>query len=221
MMIPPDVAEILPRKTAQHVAKDFDGHGDLPVVQMAVSHDKAARRRRFGVVRGERRQAQPATLPPTRQRAVVAASRERGRDVQAGSGALELEKAADSLAKEIGKRAAPFAVNTSHPPDVASEVTLLEKIGERGLIEPRRTEAGDQRLLAECVDNRRWNDDVSEPQRRKEDLAEGADVDHASGTIETAERGQRRSLVAKLAVVIVLENPSISFFRPLQQLQPA
>src|SRR5436190_8385813 len=143
MMIPSDVAEILPRKTAQHVAKDFDGGGDLIVVQMAVSHDKAARGRRFGVVRRERRQTQSATLRPACQRAVIAASRERGRYVQAGAGALELEPAADSVAKKFGKRAAPLAVNSSHPPDVAGEVTLLEKIAERGLIETRRAEAGD------------------------------------------------------------------------------
>ena len=113
MMIPSDVAEILPRKTAQHVAKDFDRGGDLTVVQMAISHDKAARGRRFGVVRRERRQTQSATLRPACQRAVIAASRERGRYVQAGAGALELEPAADSVAKKFGKRAEKIGIVAS------------------------------------------------------------------------------------------------------------
>jgi hypothetical protein len=59
--------------------------------------------------------------------------------------------------------------------------------------------------------------EIADPQRREEDLAEAAEIDHAPGRVEPLQRGQRPARVAILAVVIVLEDPDARALGPLQQ----
>src|SRR5262249_51479094 len=67
----------------------------------------------------------------------------------------------------------------------------------------------------------RWNNDVAEPQGREENLAEGADIDHARIGIESLQRSNGQALVSEFAVVVVFNDPGARVLRPLYQLQPA
>ena len=75
---------------------------------------------------------------------------------------------------------------------------------------------GDERL-----DQLRRHDQVPEPERREEHLAERPRVDHAARRVEPLERRERASRVAVLAVVVVLEDPRPARARPLEEREPA
>ena len=64
------------------------------------------------------------------------------------------------------------------------------------------------------------HDGVPQPQRRKEHLAEGAEVDDAIG-FESLHGRERVPGVAHLAVVVVFDDPCAGFPRPLQQRRPS
>ncbi|MNT11988.1 hypothetical protein D3C72_1468950 [compost metagenome] len=60
---------------------------------------------------------------------------------------------------------------------------------------------------------------IAQTQRRKGDLAEGADVQHPPTAIQGRQRRQRRSAVAVFTVVVVLDDPAILALCPIQQRQ--
>src|SRR5262249_7128172 len=155
------------------------------------------------------RQAQPAGSSTAHENAIVGRVRQLCADVQACRHSLQLEPPADSILDEIGKCAAPLAVDLAHSSNVTRKMSLLEEISERDLIEARGAKSRDERLLSERVDERLRHDQVAEAERGKENLAERADVDDAACPVEAPQRRQRRALVPELAVVIVLEDPRI------------
>lgn len=73
--------------------------------------------------------------------------------------------------------------------------------------------------LAEALDQRRRDHQVAQAQRREGDLAEGPDVEHPALSVQRGQRRQRRTAVAILAVVVVLDDPTVGALGPLQQLQ--
>jgi len=56
------------------------------------------------------------------------------------------------------------------------------------------------------VDQIRRNNDIAQPQGRKQDFAEGPDIYNAGIGIETLQGRDGRALVSVLAIVIVLYN---------------
>ncbi|SST10931.1 Uncharacterised protein [Acinetobacter baumannii] len=73
--------------------------------------------------------------------------------------------------------------------------------------------------LAEALDQRRRDHQVAQAQRREGDLAEGPDVEHPALSVQRGQRRQRRTAVAILAVVVVLDDPTVGALGPLQELQ--
>ena len=66
----------------------------------------------------------------------------------------------------------------------------------------------------------RRHDEEAEAQRRKQRLAEAADIDHATVDVETVQAGNGPRAEAELAVVVVLDDPRARGARPCQQRQP-
>src|SRR5260370_8599822 len=63
------------------------------------------------------------------------------------------------------------------------------------------------------------SDDRARLKRRKQNLAERADVDHPRGMVEALERCYGFAVVAILAVIVVLDNPGSRALGPLKQLK--
>src|SRR5207245_3337768 len=59
------------------------------------------------------------------------------------------------------------------------------------------------------------------PDRREEDLREGPRVDHLTGGIDALQRRERRAAIAKLAVVVVLEDRRLVAVGELEKLAAA
>ena len=73
----------------------------------------------------------------------------------------------------------------------------------------------------ERVPQRRRHHHIAHPQRGKQHLAEGADIDHAGPAIHPLERAQRPARVAILAVVVILHDPAVAAPRPREEGEPA
>ena len=86
-------------------------------------------------------------------------------------------------------------------------MTLTNEIGEHGLKESRWPDVVDEPDGEKAVHKIRWHDHVAKPQGRKQNLAKGSDINHSRVAIQSLQAGNRVAFVAKLAVVIVLDNP--------------
>jgi hypothetical protein len=115
----------------------------------------------------------------------------------------------------------PFVVERSHPPDVPREVILDNEISQHCLTESRGGDIHCHANGLKPVDQRSWNDDISQAKRGIQHLAESSDVHDARVAVEALQRGDRHVFVSVFAVVIEFENPGSRAFGLIQQLQPA
>ena len=67
----------------------------------------------------------------------------------------------------------------------------------------------------------RRHDKVSQPQRRKQQLAEAARVEDALPAIQALQRRQRTPGIAELAVIVVLQHPGVGLGGPGEKFHPA
>ena len=124
------------------------------------------------------------------------------------------------LALEGGEEdATAFGVESAHAADVAREVTFAEKIREHGLVEMGRTDVHGVAHGEEWIDEIGRNDEVADAKRGEEHFAEGANVDNAGSVVETLEGGNGLALVAKLAVVVIFDDPRAGLAGPMQELK--
>ena len=72
----------------------------------------------------------------------------------------------------------------------------------------------------ERIDQARRQHQVAQAQGRERDFAERADIKHTALAIQCRQGRQGRTAVAVLAVVVILDDPTIVAFSPGQQLQP-
>src|SRR5690242_4766710 len=66
-----------------------------------------------------------------------------------------------------------------------------------------------------------WRENVTEPERRIENLTHGAGVDDTTGVIESLQTRERRTSKTKLRVVIVFENVGVALAGELDERGPA
>src|SRR5262245_32030268 len=91
-----------------------------------------------------------------------------------------------------------------------SEMAFGDEPGERVLRQDRAMPVcillcGDQRMA--CPMGR---DDVAQAQRGKKALGEGSDIENTAGVIQRLQRVERTPAVAKLAVVIILDDDRVT-----------
>ncbi len=112
---------------------------------------------------------------------------------------------------------APLAVQRPHAFQVAIEMPLPDKIRHAGLQQRRATAATQPAAARECFRQTDGHHQISHAQRREQRFAEGAGVQHPTLNIEAFQRRQRPPVIAKLAVVVILEDPGPALLRPVEQ----
>jgi hypothetical protein len=75
-------------------------------------------------------------------------------------------------------------------------------------------------LSAKALDEALWNHQITDANSRRQHLAEGARKKSPLASIETFQRWQRFAVIAKLAVVIVFDNPGLRCRGPIGERHP-
>ena len=126
---------------------------------------------------------------------------------------------------EVGlKRGGKFLpapiIEPPHAAQMAFEISFVDEIRERPLIE-RGCVAIHQPLGSfEDVDERGRQNDVADTQRREKHLRKRAHVKYVLVLRQSLQRRDGPRIVSKLAVVIVLDNERAASFGPGQEFQP-
>ena len=100
----------------------------------------------------------------------------------------------------------PLGVDLAHAPEVAREVPGGDEVAQHRLLQQLAGDGGDRAGGRAAVHQVRRDDQVAEPQRGEEDLAEAAGEEHLRAAVEPLQGGNGPARVAKLAVVVVLED---------------
>src|SRR5215471_9387227 len=111
---------------------------------------------------------------------------------------------------------ATFHVKRAHATNVAGEVPLSNKISQSGLLNERRTPIRNPACCQKGIDEVLGNNQVAESKRRKEHLAKSAYIDDSAISIQALERWNRLTLVAVLAVKVILDDPGIILCGPVE-----
>src|SRR6185369_15207424 len=109
-------------------------------------------------------------------------------------------------------------VRSSDTPKVPDECSFLEEIRDNRLFEPGRAiiqqSLRDSCLLEQVTRKHR----ITNPGSRADRFRKRAQIDDMSSPIQPGECGKRRTVVAKVAVVIVLNDVASGLIRPTQQM---
>jgi hypothetical protein len=120
---------------------------------------------------------------------------------------------------EVGERfdggVAAAAVDRSDASKVAGEVAGGEIAREGQLVDEARAHVVDALLVIECRDESRWRCDPAEPEGRSQGLAGRAEVDNTLGGV-ALERTDRGAVIAKLGVVVVLDDERVGLLCPCE-----
>src|SRR5579871_6082243 len=123
--------------------------------------------------------------------------------------------------KAINEHGPARTIDLPHLADVPSEMTERHEIGEHLLKEIGRKDVHRKAHGYKVVHEITRYDDVADAQRWKENLAEGADVDHARVDIEALEGRDRLGIESIFAVVIILDDPGPGTLGPIEEKKPA
>src|SRR5438552_211422 len=125
------------------------------------------------------------------------------------------------LLERIQERPASTRVEAAHAAKMRRETAFGDEAREHALREAGRVSVGGCLERREDIDGSGGHDEVTEAETGRQNLAEGTEIEHAMAAIERVERRQRPAAVAVLAVVVVLEDPGVRAFGPIEQRQPA
>src|SRR5919199_5397089 len=123
--------------------------------------------------------------------------------------------AAALLFEGFNQECLPLRVERSHTPYVTTEVPFLYKVCQDRLLNRGRVTPSHRARRKKSVNERGRRDDVAQPQRREEKLAERPDVDDPTVAVETLKRRDGATFVPVLAVEVVLHHPRPGAARPL------
>ncbi len=114
---------------------------------------------------------------------------------------------------------APYQRRPPHTADMALEVPLSHELRHHHLGAHFRMSHHQRAAAGKRLHQLPWQHQVTQAQRRKRHLAEGADIQHPAATVQRRQRSQGRAAVAVLAVVVILDDPAIVALGPGQQFQ--
>ena len=104
---------------------------------------------------------------------------------------------------------------------MTSELTTVHEVGECRLVQHRRAEVHALTDSNASLHQRLWNDHVAQAQGRKQHRAERPHIDHSIIPVHPSEGSKRTSCIAKLAVVVVFDNPRVLSLSPLKKRKSA
>ncbi|RMN18912.1 hypothetical protein ALQ63_04131 [Serratia plymuthica] len=127
---------------------------------------------------------------------------------------------AQMLLNQRGQKRPPPGIQQPHAANMRGVVAFLNKLRQRGL---------DQQVTAAIEFGVRgfqrrhqgfWQHHVTQPQRRVQRLAEGADINHRRIGFQPLQRRDGLPGKAELAVVVIFDNPTAAVARQCQQPLP-
>jgi hypothetical protein len=74
--------------------------------------------------------------------------------------------------------------------------------------------------IGEALHKADWQNGITDPQGREQDLAHRADIDNPARRIQAVQARQWRPCVAKLGIVVVFDNPGVEPRRQIDKRQP-
>src|SRR5688500_16165629 len=110
------------------------------------------------------------------------------------------------LGQAIEKGFARHAVCFANPAQMAGKSTAIDEIRQQDLLYPGMSVVGDRLFTAHGLDQLRWNDQVTRAQAGSDRLGECAQVDDGRVVLQPRKRSKRGAVVAKIAVVVVLDD---------------
>ena len=101
--------------------------------------------------------------------------------MQACGIARHLGLVTEMLLERANQGVPPALIYTTHPADVSFQMPVVEKVGERGLLEQRRVAVGMPLGAREGLDQVGRHDQISNPQAREHHVREGPEKWLCSG----------------------------------------
>src|SRR5215468_2855854 len=98
-------------------------------------------------------------------------------------------------------------------------MSVNDKLRQNGLVNQRRMRVVEGAGSCEDSDQIRRHHCATDSNGRKDCFAKRPNVNYAAALVETLQGSERATGVAKLAVVIVLDNPCVARPRPFEQRQ--
>ncbi|PSQ68220.1 MAG: hypothetical protein BRD26_08840, partial [Bacteroidetes bacterium QH_1_64_81] len=181
-------------------------------------HEPVAVERALGVKR-ERRRHHLALLKSRGHGLIVKVVLEKDSQVQAGFVGTDVQLIAHLRLQRLDEDRLPLGIERAHPSQVAFEVAFFEEVGHDHLGGEGRASFQQGLGGGKRLDQRLGHHEVAEAESGEQHLAKGADVDDPARVVEPLEGGDGTPFVAVLAVVVVLQNPRLRAFGPVQQRQ--
>ena len=147
--------------------------------------------------------------------------RQRGPDEQAAGGPRPLGLTREVVRQGVEHGVAARPVDGGERIDVVAPAAPLEIGLHHQLRERRGAEVGSLLAEVDLLEHGRRRDHPAEPDARREDLREGAEVHHVDAAVERVEGRGRVALVAQQAVGVVLEHEQLALVCHLHQPSPA
>src|SRR5271157_4131483 len=116
-------------------------------------------------------------------------------------GPCYLRERSQFVSNILDQAAPAFGIQQPHPPDMARKIPFANEICEHRLMKSCRTDVHRKPDGEKALDKVRRNDHVTQPQRRKQHLAERTDVDDARIAVESLQGSYRHAFIAVLAVI--------------------
>jgi hypothetical protein len=139
--------------------------------------------------------------------------------VHALIGHRNLEPIRGAPHQRLCQRVALFAIELAHATNMRREMAFLHERANNRLLQRRRLAIDEIARAHESLQQRARYHGVADAQTREERLVERADVDHLLGVVEPLQRCERRSRIAELTGVVVLDDERAVASCPRQQLQ--
>src|SRR5258705_7738620 len=112
-------------------------------------------------------------------------ARQRASQMDSGVARLNLKKVPQLTLKCVYQRGPTLGVNRTHPPNMSSEMTFADEVGQHGLINGGRTPADDPPGSDKCFHQVRRDHHVTNPHGREQHFSESAKIDDPPSPIQT------------------------------------
>jgi hypothetical protein len=194
-------------------------HG--PRRRVAEAEEQPARDTLAERVRRDGTDPQPAAACRRHDRVVVDTFGQPGHDVEPGGAARE--RPDPFHLRRPQQRLAPLGVERPHAPDMSAQMPIADEGGGRRLQGGRHVPAHGRAHGQRRVEEPPRRHQEAQPHAGSQELAQRPHIDHppAAVAVQRLQGRHRGTVVAELAVVVVLDDEPVRRLRPFQELEPA